>query len=336
MQVLHDNSHNDAVTGIAPETHYNRTATYNRQDDMADSQPQNNRPLLDRPHIHEAGETSPEREPSHPNTGGTPVSLGRSFLRRVSNYATENLQNEEAVSSSSASPPAPMSYFADVNFGDSSSDSGSAAAGFFRAPLRSERRTVPRRKPRTRGGHTQRAAHGPVGRDVPPGTPGHNLKQVLNGIARECCTSLSSLSGEVKKEEENSSSSITDNTVTTTNLPPPNSRSTHTVRTSASLSYELSDREDQTTLVGMMSHLFDKPQQTLRPETNTKRQASMTLTVDTELDSSSGTSHLSSSSSERPFDEDDRFHQDADGWITLSNLIDYELDDAKRGRKLRE
>ena len=259
--------------------------------------------------------------PSH-----TSSPTGHSFLRRMSSYATDNLQNEVT------STPTPQgSILVNVNFGNNAEAANAAAAAAaaaaeirtgFTGRLNGDQRRAPRRRRRARGGQMRDLAY------VEPGTaprrrcvsPNHNLRMVLDDIARECCASISPASS------------------------PPSDAKDKTNSTSSS--QQLSDRDDQITLVKMMSNLYHKSQKSLRTELEGQSTAT---TVGTTHDSSielegSFSDHssnrecdcMSSLSSgmdsyASPFAGDNRFSQDTDGWITLAALIEYDLDRANEG-----
>ena len=249
--------------------------------------------------------------PSH-----TSLPTRHSFLKRTSSYATDNLQNEVLT-------PTPQgSFLVDVNFGNCAEEEEATPAEIrvgFTGRLNGEQRCAPRRRRRARRGQMRDLI------DVEPGaaprrrcvSPNHNLRKVLDDIAKDCCASISSASSPPSDAEDDTNST--------------------------SSSYQLTDRDDQITLVRMMSNLYHKSQKSLQNE-ELKRQSSAT-TADTSADTtrhSSTERSFSDLSSDRegdrvsssspgmdsyasPFAADDRFSQDTDVWITLASLIEYDL-----------
>lgn len=251
----------------------------------------------------------------------TSIPTRHSFIRRMSSFTTDNLQNE-------VTPTPQGSILVDVNFGIYPEEEANATeirVGLT-GRLNGDQRRAPRRRRRARGRQMRDLT------DIEPGTaprrrcvsPNHNLRKVLDDIARECCASFSPASSTPSDAEDNNNST--------------------------SSSYQLSDRDDQITLVRMMSNLYHKSQKSLRTE-ELKRQNTATT-----ADTSAGTTRHSSTdgsfsdcssngafdcmpppssgmdSSASPFAGDNRFSQDTDGWITLASLIDYDLDRANEGK----
>ena len=128
-------------------------------------------------------DTSPRLDSS--NTNQSPSAPNNSFFRRLNDFATANLQHEaHRTATHDATPHAPVSFLADVNFGDSEH----TEVGHVNGLLKGDQRRSPRRKHRTQRGRARKIDI------VQPGTaprrrcvsPKHNLQLVLDNLAKEC------------------------------------------------------------------------------------------------------------------------------------------------------